>query len=148
MHYLGKSKKEICQILRDHQISPTSQRVEMAHLLLKRAQHLTAEDVFKLVNREFSKVSRATVYNNLNLFVEVGLLNELHITPTMKIYDSNTSHHFHFVDEGTGALTDIDPHGINDSKVIEQAQHAMKAQLGHAVQISDLQIVFKGRSNP
>jgi len=141
-----KSKKEIAEILRHHDISLTSQRIEMAFLLLKKAQHLTAESVFKLVNTEFSKVSRATVYNNLNLFVEVGLLNELTIGPNMKIYDSNTSNHYHFADEN-GNLIDIDPEGIDGDKVMQQARAAMQKKYGKEFAIDHMQIVFQGKKS-
>ena len=52
-------------------------------------------------------MSKATVYNCLKVFSESGLVRELNVDGTRKIYDSTTSAHHHFYHEETGELTDI-----------------------------------------
>ncbi|MFQ5936850.1 MAG: Fur family transcriptional regulator [Acidiferrobacterales bacterium] len=94
--------------LRGRGINPTSQRVEIAHAFFSRCVHLSAEDVFQLVNAERPRVSKATVYNTLALFVKKGLIREVVADPTKIVYDSNTTPHHHFYDVETGELMDID----------------------------------------
>lgn len=101
------SKPEVIDVLRRHRISPTQQRVEIAQILLSRHQHLSAEQVLVLVNKDRAKVSKATVYNTLGLFARKGLVRELVVDPTKVFYDSNTSLHHHFYNVDTGELTDI-----------------------------------------
>lgn len=97
----------IAALLQKYSINPTTQRVEIAQVLFSRSTHLSAEDVFMLVNGESSRVSKATVYNTLGLFAERGLIREVIADPTRVFYDPNTAPHHHFYDTTTGKLTDI-----------------------------------------
>ncbi len=89
-------------------INPTFQRKEIARVMLSRPQHLSADQVLTLVNANEGHVSKATVYNTLNLFVGKGLIREVAIDPTKIFYDSNTSHHHHYYNEDTGELYDFE----------------------------------------
>ena len=101
-------KPKIIQILRDHRISPTIQRMEIAQILLSKKQHLSADQVLDIVNRDRTKVSKATIYNTLGLFARKGLVKELIIDPNKVFYDSNVSEHHHFFNVETGELMDIE----------------------------------------
>jgi len=100
--------KDIVQQLNSHGISPTHQRVEIAQALFSKAQHLSAEQVLALVNNGHTVSSKATVYNTLGLFARKGLLREVIIDPTKVFYDTNMAPHYHFYNEDTGTLEDID----------------------------------------
>ena len=89
-------------------INPTFQRNEIARVMLSKPQHLSADQVLTLVNESGGHVSKATVYNTLNLFVGNGLIREVAIDPTKIFYDSNTSHHHHYYNEDTGELYDFE----------------------------------------
>lgn len=93
--------------LRAHGINPTSQRIKIAQLLFSRREHLSAEEVFALVNGESARVSKATVYNTLGLFAARGLVREVIADPERVFYDPNTAPHHHFYDTTTGKLMDI-----------------------------------------
>ncbi len=54
-----------------------------------------------------SRISKATVYNTLNLFCERGLLHTIDVDPIRQFYDSRTERHHHFFNVDTGELTDI-----------------------------------------
>lgn len=98
---------EISRMLADHDIKPTLQRIEIASFLFARPQHVAADQVLAEVNRIDDKVSKATVYNTLNLFVEKGLLREVLVDPERVFYDSNNSHHHHIYNEDTGEVSDL-----------------------------------------
>ncbi len=102
-----KSDTEIAQLLRQHNIHPTSQRVIITRILFDKCTHLSAEDVFRLVNADNRRVSKATVYNTLGLLAEKGVIREVLADPTRIFYDPNTQPHHHFFDVATGELTDI-----------------------------------------
>jgi Fur family transcriptional regulator, iron response regulator len=99
---------EIRAWLRGQGVSPTSQRLDIARVFFSRFIHLSAEDVFRLVNTGEQRVSKATVYNTLSLFVEKGLIRQVVADPNKIFYDSNTAAHHHFFDVDTGELADID----------------------------------------
>ena len=99
--------EEIAARLRMCDINPTNQRIEIANVLFTRREHLSAEEVFSLVNGESTLVSKATVYNTLGLFAERGLVREVIADPDRVFYDPNTAPHHHFYDTTTGKLMDI-----------------------------------------
>ena len=88
-------------------ILPTTQRIEIAGVLLEKPQHLSAEQIIDRLRRNGSSVSKATVYNTLNLFCERGLVSECQVDPERCFYDSTTEPHHHFYNMDTGELTDI-----------------------------------------
>lgn len=89
-------------------VQPTAQRIAICRYVLCEADHPSADDVKAWADKNFPKLSLATVYNTLNTLVKAGLLKELRFPHSDKVhYDNNTEHHFHFLDEKTGALYDI-----------------------------------------
>ena len=100
-------RDRVALMLEEHGILPTQQRIDIAHLLFQRAQHLAAEQVLAQVNAAYGHVSKATVYNTLGLFVRRGLVREVLIEPGRTFYDSNTRDHHHLYNVDTGELADI-----------------------------------------
>ncbi len=101
------SRKEIVQKLKQYGVMPTSQRIEVASILLARPQHLSADHIIDKLNSRRSSVSKATVYNTLKLFSQQGLVKELNVDSSRKFYDSTTHAHHHFFHVESGKLTDI-----------------------------------------
>src|SRR5580700_12105786 len=88
-------------------IRPTAQRVRIATLLLSAPQHLSAEQILAQLRVAGARVSKATVYNTLNLFAARGLIRQLSVDGSCAWFDSNVAPHYHFQDEQTGALSDV-----------------------------------------
>lgn len=88
-------------------ILPTPQRLEIAEILFEKPQHLSAEQIIDRLRTGGSGVSKATVYNTLNLFSDRGLVGECLVDPERRFYDSNTQPHHHFYNVDTGHLIDI-----------------------------------------
>lgn len=95
------------QLFSRHGIQPTPQRVEIARVLLEKPQHLSADHIIDKLRKAGSAVSKATVYNTLNLFSERGLIREVMVDPVRKFYDSTTRAHHHFYNVDSGQLSDI-----------------------------------------
>lgn len=100
-------RHEAATRLKGHGITPTKQRIEIAQYLFARPQHVSAEQMLEQVNAERPRVSKATVYNTLNLFSRKGLVRSIVVDPTKVFYDSNTDAHHHFYNVDTGELTDV-----------------------------------------
>jgi len=92
-------------------VRPTAQRMRIASLLLGRPQHLSAEQVLAGLRSLGLRVSKATIYNTLNLFAASGLIRQLSVGSDRCWFDSNTEAHYHFHDLDTGALMDVE---LND----------------------------------
>ncbi len=95
------------QRLTDCGIRPTAQRVRIASLLLRGPQHLSAEQILASLRSAGARVSKATVYNTLNLFASHGLIRLLSVDGTRAWFDSNVDAHYHFHDASSGALIDV-----------------------------------------
>lgn len=88
-------------------IRVTDQRLQIAALLLSAPQHLSAEQITESLRDQGAHVSKATVYNTLNLFAAHGLIRQLSVDGNRAWFDSNVQPHYHFQDERTGALSDV-----------------------------------------
>ena len=94
-------------ILQNHGIQPSAQRVAVADYVLQTVEHPSADLVWNRVKARVPYISRATVYNTLNLFVEKGLLRALTLAEDSVVFDPNVERHHHLVDEESGTIHDI-----------------------------------------
>jgi len=132
----GLGKREIGELLRKKGINPTTQRVEVAYLFMQKPQHLSAEEVFHKINKEYEQVSQATIYNTLRLFVEKGVLRELVFSSDRIIYDSNIGPHHHFIDIESGKIYDIPADALSFSNV---------AISGIEADIEEISLLIRGK---
>ena len=111
---------DVLKKLRDVKLRPTKQRILLANLILDgKNKHFTAETIQKEVSTKGHNISLATIYNCLNKFVNVGLLKQIDQQGEVTIFDTNISHHHHFLNQNTGELIDIEPDEITFSKFPE-----------------------------
>jgi Fur family iron response transcriptional regulator len=110
-------KDQVSGLLRSRGITPTAQRVRVGQILFSCDQHLSADEVLRQLRADGARVSKATVYNTLNLFSSKGLLRALSLDSARCSFDSNTSPHFHFHVENTGELIDVAPGDIEFARL-------------------------------
>ena len=103
---------DVSQILETHGIRPTQQRVRVAQVLLAAPTHMTADQLLAALKQSPSRVSKATVYNTLKLFVDHGLARQIHLDPDRCVYDSTMAPHHHFQNVETGEMLDIQPEAL------------------------------------
>lgn len=110
-------RERLTEMLRGHGITPTHQRMEIAHTLFSRCEHLSADQVLASVNQRSAETSKATVYNTLKLFVAKKLIREVIVDPARVFYDPNTAPHHHFYNVDSGELLDIDAGEVELSRL-------------------------------
>jgi Fur family iron response transcriptional regulator len=113
------ARSDILEKLDRYGITPTPQRLKIAEILLAKPQHLSAEHLLDKLRESGSVVSKATVYNTLNLFGERGLVRELCVDPERRYYDSSNFPHHHFYNVDTCELSDIDENDVRFSALPE-----------------------------
>lgn len=104
------------KILEAHGIRPTAQRMGVAAMLLATPTHLTAEQIIAGLRGTSGRVSKATVYNTLKVFVERGLVRQIHADGERCVYDSTMDPHHHFQHLDTGEMIDIRPGDLEFAK--------------------------------
>lgn len=100
-------KAQVIKLLRDRGVQPSAQRVAVAEYALTTEDHPSADQVWARVRKSFPMISRATVYNTLNLFVAKGLLQPLVLSEGKVVFDPKVDRHHHFIDEDTGSIHDV-----------------------------------------
>ena len=98
---------ELQKKLRSAGVRPSAHRMAVAEYVLTTSEHPSAEQVLERVRRRFPLLSRATVYNTLNLLVEKGLLRELVLSEGKVVFDPKLDRHHHFIDDETGRIEDV-----------------------------------------
>lgn len=100
-------RDDLAESLRARGIRPSAHRMAVAGYVLSTEDHPVAEQVFTKVRARFPMLSRATVYNTLNLFVRQGLLRALTLDEGKVVYDPCLEKHHHFIDKTSGRIHDI-----------------------------------------
>ncbi len=122
-------------VLREHGINPSAQRVAVAEYVLQTDQHPSADEVWNRVKENFPYISRATVYNTLNLLVEKGLLKALTLAEGRTVFDPNMQHHHHLIDDDSGEICDIPWEALTVLNVAKLEEF----------DVTDYQVVMRGR---
>ncbi len=129
---------ELSTALRSHGIQPSAQRLAVAGFVLRTDSHPSADQVWAEVKAALPMISRATVYNTLNLFVRKGLLRELILAEGKVVFDPHIAPHHHFIDDGTGAIHDV-PWNALEVRRIESLK---------GMDVREYQVVLRGRRAP
>lgn len=102
-------KEEIKEKLIKAGINPTIQRILIYSFLLKHCDtHYSAEELFKEINKVYSGISRATIYNTMNLFSESKIITCMSKDNHEIRYDILTEEHGHFVCKICDKIFNID----------------------------------------
>lgn len=104
----GEMSTDLVKKLRTAGIQPSAQRLAVAQYVLTTDAHPSADEVLEQVHEGFPMLSRATVYNTLNLFVEKGLLRQLVLAEGRTVFDPKLEPHHHFIDDETGRIDDLE----------------------------------------
>ncbi len=77
------------------QLRMTNQREMILKELEKSKDHLTADELYERVKKMMPRISLATVYRNLEILSEVGLIGKLEVSGRQKRFDWETREHDH-----------------------------------------------------
>jgi len=122
-------------VLRERGIQPSAQRVAVANYVLNTCDHPSADKVASTVRKKFPIISRATIYNTLNLMIEKGLLREFVLDDGKTVFDANVASHHHFVDEHSGRIYDIPWESLR----------VLKLESLKGFEVKEYQVVVRGR---
>ena len=98
---------QLAQMLTQHGVRPTQQRLAVFDYLLQHRVHPSAETVYEALVEQYPTFSRTTVYNSLHALVAAGLVLELALGTEQRHYDADVSLHGHFHCRRCGSITDI-----------------------------------------
>ena len=102
-------------------LAATHQRQIIYESIVSMPGHHSAETVYAEVTKRTPSISLATVYNNLRLFVEHGLLREVSPRASTLLVEGNLEPHHHLVCTRCKTVQDIEGDFINYKKLSRQA---------------------------
>jgi len=85
----------------------TRQRRIILEELRKVTSHPTADEVCQLVRQQLPHISLGTVYRNLEILSECGLVQKLELAGTQKRFDGNAENHYHIRCQACGRVDDL-----------------------------------------
>ena len=92
------------EVLKQHDITATYQRLAVLRDLMGRRDHPRAEDIWFSLRQAEPPISKATVYNVLKLLVDKGVLKPIFIDADSVRYDVELDGHGHFHCDSCGAI--------------------------------------------
>jgi Fur family peroxide stress response transcriptional regulator len=114
----------------------TKQRETILKLLQNTKSHPTADQIYDEVRKDIPNVSKGTVYRNLQVLQQDGVISVLNINSTQSRYEAKQASHYHFRCDRCGCVFDL------DEPVIEELDDRVAKKTGFKV--SHHQMEFRG----
>ncbi|WP_276357779.1 Fur family transcriptional regulator [Cohnella caldifontis] len=115
----------------------TPQRYAILEYLMDSHVHPTADEIYRALSPQYPSLSVATVYNNLKLFVEAGLVRELTYGDDSSRFDADLSDHYHVICTNCGTMVDFEHPPITAIEAEAAASTGFVVQ-GHRLEIYGL----------
>ncbi len=127
------------QALKNAGLKITLPRLKILELLQKpESQHISAEDLYKLLLDLGEEIGLATVYRVLNQFDDAGIVTRHHFESGKSVFElASQTHHDHLVCLDCGAVIEF------SDDVIEQRQNEIAAQ--HNIKLTNHSLYLYGR---
>jgi len=115
--------------LRRRGIKASFQRVSIFDYLQATSEHPSVSTIFAELHPRIPSLSRATVYNTINLFLEKKIVSPVQVEGSEARYDLTEPHHAHFHCQVCQKIYDIPFDGIppleilKDFRVLEVQLH-------------------------
>jgi Fur family peroxide stress response transcriptional regulator len=103
-------------------LKATHQRLEIYRELASTATHPDVETIYQGVKKRIPTISRDTVYRNLNLLAEYGLISIFGMSHERLRFDANIAHHHHFICVKCGMIQDLYSANLNTIAVPKEAE--------------------------
>jgi len=108
-----KSLKEIKDIISDHGLKVTHQRLVIYEALKEGKKHPTAEVIFEKIRKKNPSISLGTIYKTLEIFVEKGLISRVNTSEGNMRYDGLIDNHDHIYCTNTKEIIDFRDEELN-----------------------------------
>lgn len=134
---MSEEQKVFLDHIQKKGLKRTSQRDLILDVFLRTEDHLSSEDLYRLVQKEDSNVGQTTVYRTLKLLSEAGLAREVRFGDGRTHYEHNYKHqhHDHMICSSCGKIIEF------FSAELEALQDAMAAKHKFEVQQHLLRII-------
>ncbi len=100
---------EALELLRAHRKRITPQRRLLVQVIRQGEGHLDADEVYRLAREKDPTISLSTVYRNLNMLKELGLVSEVHLDQEHHHYElKDAKEHYHLICSSCDKVIEFD----------------------------------------
>jgi Fe2+ or Zn2+ uptake regulation protein len=121
-------------LLKEHHLKVTPQRLGILNLMYG-AGHISIEDLYTSIKKQFSSISLATLYKNINAMLETSLIREVKAPECKARYEIAKAPHAHLVCKECGEFKDID---FDFDQITQSIAHSS------GYQIQDTALIISG----
>lgn len=82
-------------MLKEKNLRMTTQRKVILEELRKLDTHPSADEIYEVVRHRLPRISLGTVYRNLDVLSELGEIQKLELSGSLKRFDWDTNKHYH-----------------------------------------------------
>lgn len=125
------------KVLRENDIRMTSQRYAILKYLAEDEKHPTANEIYEDLKDDFPNMSVATIYNNLNFFMQAGIVNELPFGDGSSRFDLTDTQHYHVICNNCGKVEDFNYPGLAEVEKVVESMTNFKVD-GHRFKVTGL----------
>jgi len=124
------TENEIIDFLKAKKLKVTPQRLTICKVVLSSDNHPTAEQIYEIVKKEHKAISLATVYKNLAILDEIGMVREIHFNSNTSRYDPKMSVHINIVCPKCHYIQDYESDNLKKDwkKIISEIDGEIKGQ--------------------
>jgi len=115
----------------------TTQRQIILEELSKVNTHPTASELYDMIRKRLPRIGLGTVYRNLELMAELGMIHKIEVGGTQKRFDAITDSHYHIRCSRCGKINDIDI-PVSHELVAQAAEASSWLILGHHVEFTGI----------
>ncbi len=131
----------IRDLLKQHGLRYSKPREAILSYVLERNMHISAEALHRVLRKRGFELSLSTIYLNLGVLKDVGLLRELRAVGEETIYDSNVSEpHYHIVCRRSGKVIDVPPIDIDGVPLSHFLQQKVAEATGWQVEEAEISL--------
>ena len=106
---MNKTIKTLNQKIKQQGYRMTRQReIVLDELTKAKGRHPKADEIYQMVRKRMPHISFGTVYRNLRLLRELGLVRELCFGKSFSRFEASIDNHQHFTCRACGKVMDID----------------------------------------
>lgn len=114
----------------------THQREVILEEIKKSTTHPTADELYERVKKKLPRISLATVYRNLEIMSEAGLISKLEISGRQKRFDWDLGHHDH--------IYCVKCHRVDNIELPEKESITLSPEKDRGYDVSGCRVEFYG----
>ena len=138
--HASTNDQHVREVLRSHGLRYTRPRACIVGHFARGDVHVSAEELHRVLTEQGESISLSTVYLNLAVLSDAGVIRSFDGVTGEKIYDGNPAPHYHLVCTETGHVIDVVAPTIDGMPLGQFLRRTLEAATGWTIEEPKLQL--------